>query len=191
MVKAIFLDRDGTINIDKGYVYRKEDFKFLPGALCGLRLLYRAGYTLFIITNQSGIGRGYYSINDYQKLMKWVERILEKNGSPITKSYFCPHLPDAVVSEYRMECQCRKPKIGLYEQAISEWNIDLEHSYVIGDSFRDLTLCLDKTRKTLCRGYLIGNNEETEVLQKVKQGEYEMIDYADSLLDASRIIIKK
>ena len=152
--KAIFLDRDGTINIDKGYVYRVEDFEFLPGAIEALRLLQEAGFILIIITNQSGIARGYYTEEDFERLNRWMLTELERHGVHIAAVYYCPHLPDAEVERYRKICTCRKPETGLFERAVHDFDIDLSLSYAVGDKERDCSICL----KSECRGFLIGRD---------------------------------
>ena len=100
MNKAVFLDRDGTINIDKNYLYRKEDFEFMPGAIDGLKKLQEAGYLLIVITNQSGIARGYYTEADYEKLTEYMKSELQKKGVFLTEVLYCPHHPEGVISEY-------------------------------------------------------------------------------------------
>ena len=157
MNKAVFLDRDGTINIDKGYLYRISDFEFLPGAADALRMLQEAGYLLIIITNQSGIARGYYTEEDFMILNDWMKNELSKNGVNITAVYYCPHLPDAEVERYRKVCTCRKPETGLFERAVHDFDIDLSLSYAVGDKERDCSICL----KSECRGFLIGRDVES------------------------------
>lgn len=151
--KAVFLDRDGTINVEKHYLYKIEDFEFLPGVIEGLRSLQKAGYLLIVITNQSGIGRGYYTEADFHRLNDWMVEELKAHGVDITAVYYCPHLPDALIPEYRKECECRKPKLGMYYQAAEEWNIDFAQSIAIGDNLRDCEIC----RVEGCRGFLINN----------------------------------
>lgn len=185
MNKAIFLDRDGTINVEKNYLYKIDDFEFLPGVTDSLRRLQDAGYLLIIITNQSGIARGYYSEKDFQKLNAWMINELRKQGVIITDVYYCPHLPDAQIEDYRKDCECRKPKLGMYEQAVCEHDIDLSQSYAIGDKIRDCAIC----ESTPCRGFLIGENEKKEVLQKVKNDEYNGVKYANDLREAASRII--
>lgn len=185
MNKAVFLDRDGTINLEKNYLYRIEDFEFLPGVVDALKMLQQAGYLLVIITNQSGIGRGYYTEADFQKLNDWMVSTLRKQGVTIADVYFCPHLPDAQVAEYRKQCNCRKPKLGMFEKAVNEHHIDLAKSFAIGDKIRDCAIC----ESTECRGFLIGNNEKSDVIADVKKGKRKGIRYADNLLECvSRII---
>lgn len=177
MNKAIFLDRDGTINVEKNYLYKIEDFEFLPGVIDALRQLQRAGYLLIIITNQSGIARGYYTEEDFRKLNEWMLTTLKGQGVTITDVYYCPHLPDTQIVEYRKNCNCRKPKLGLYEQAVREHNIDLSQSYAIGDKIRDCAIC----KTTDCQGFLIGNSEEDSIIYSVKSCKYPKIRYRLSL----------
>lgn len=141
MNRAVFLDRDGTINIDKAYVYKKEDFIYLDGVKEGLKALSDAGFLLIVITNQSGIGRGYYTLEEYRELEAWLFEDLRADGIELTASYFCPHHKDAKLTEYKKECSCRKPLTGMYEQAAADYDIDIKNSFVIGDRLRDLTPC--------------------------------------------------
>lgn len=162
--KAVFLDRDGTINVDHGYVYKIEDFEFLPGAIDALRILQDKGYLLIIITNQSGIARGYYTEDDYDMLTKYMLNELKKEGINIADVFHCPHLPDAKVEKYRVDCDCRKPKLGLFEQAVRKWNIDLAQSYAVGDKARDCVIC----DSTPCKGFVIGK-ADAEAMRKAAQ----------------------
>lgn len=186
MNKAIFLDRDGTINVEKNYLYKIKDFEFLPGVVDALKQLQQAGYLLIIVTNQSGIGRGYYTEEDFQKLNDWMVSTLKELGIEISKVYFCPHLPDADVETYRKDCDCRKPKLGMYNQAISDYNIQLSKSYAIGDKIRDCAIC----EQTVCKGFLVGANEKPDIIERVKNGGYDRVSYAKSLADAARMILE-
>ena len=187
MNKAVFLDRDGTINVEKNYLYKICDFEFLPGTIDALNLLQDAGYILIIITNQSGIGRGYYSEKDFNKLNDWMLDYLKDNGIEISKVYFCPHHPDANILEYRKECNCRKPKLGLYLQAIKDYNLNLNSCYAIGDKLRDCAIC----NASECKGFLIGTNEKMETIQAVKKGKYSNLSYTETLLEAAKSIVAK
>ena len=184
MNKAVFLDRDGTINIEKHYLYKVEDFEFLPGVVDALKDLQQAGYLLIITTNQSGIARGYYTEQDFQRLNEWMVTTLKQQGVIITDVYYCPHLPDAQVEAYRKDCNCRKPKLGMYEQAIIDHDIDLSQSYAIGDKIRDCAIC----ESTACEGYLIENNEKIEI-EDVRMGKYARIFYANNLIEAAKHIV--
>ena len=139
--KAVFLDRDGTINIDKGYVYRREDFEYMEGAVEALKKLSEAGFLLVVITNQSGIARGYYTKDDFFNLNQWMKEDLKTRGIEIAATYFCPHLPGGKVKEYDAECNCRKPKTSLFWQAAEDLGIDMNRSYAVGDKLRDLSIC--------------------------------------------------
>ena len=177
MQKAIFLDRDGTINIDKNYLYKISDFEFLPGVLESLKKLSDAGFLLFIITNQSGIARGYYTEGDFAVLNRWFISELNKHGIIITDIYYCPHHPEAKVEKYRISCDCRKPKLGMFYKAISQYNIDLNKSFAVGDKERDLEIC----KKTPVRGILLYSDLEKSIEKsnncfKIKGGLKEALD---------------
>src|SRR3989338_4487114 len=122
MNKAVFLDRDGTLNIDEGYTYKTQDLKFFPDVFASLNLL-KKDFKFIIISNQSGVGRGYYSEEDVHKFNDKLIDELKKHGIKIEKTYFCPHPPD-------VECDCRKPNIKFIKQAEKEFNIDLKNSWV-------------------------------------------------------------
>ena len=131
--KALFLDRDGIINVDHGYVSKIEDFEFVDEIFDLVRLFTAAGYMIFIVTNQSGIGRGYYSEEDFSSLSEWMVKKLDDKNITIEKVYYCPHSPEE-------KCHCRKPEIGMIEQALEQYPIDLEHSWIIGDKGSDIAL---------------------------------------------------
>lgn len=170
MNKAIFLDRDGTINVDKGYVHKEDDFILLPKAAEALKLLQEMGFLLVIVTNQSGIGRGYFSEEEYLKFQEYVDTMLNKQGIFIAAQYYCPHV-DAD------KCTCRKPLIGMYEKAVHDLNIDWNGSYAIGDKMRDLAVCDLKPVK----GFLI-SRENVECTGIVR---------VDSLFEAAKCIEKE
>jgi len=158
--KAIFLDRDGTINVDKAYVYKISDFEFLPGAREALSLLGNAGYRLVIVTNQSGVAHGYYTEDDVRTLHGWLTETLAREGADIAGIYYCPHHPEARVEIYRVECDCRKPGLALFYKATAELGLDLDSSIAVGDRARDLQIC----RHSGCRGYLVGGGGAGESL---------------------------
>ena len=135
--KAVFLDRDGTINVDKNYLYKIEEFEFVEGAVEGLKILSDLGYKLIVVTNQAGIGRGYYTEEDLEKLNRHMEDLLLKDGIKIEKCYFCPHHAEHGIGKYKVECECRKPKPGMIFEGIKEFNIEPEKSFMIGDKLSD------------------------------------------------------
>jgi len=138
MKKALFLDRDGVINIEKNYLYKKDDFEFIDGIFELCKHYQNLGYLIFIVTNQSGIARGMYSEEDFSKLTSWMIEEFKKNNITIAKVYHCPHHPDI-----SGDCDCRKPKPGMILNAASEFHIDLLHSIMIGDKERDIEAALN------------------------------------------------
>ena len=136
--RAAFLDRDGVINLDRGYVYREEDFEFVPGVLEAARRLDEAGYLLVVTSNQSGIGRGLYSEGDFARLTSWMKQRFHESGAPLAAVYYCPHHPTEAAGIYRRECSCRKPAQGMLLAAARELGIDLASSIMFGDKISDL-----------------------------------------------------
>ena len=131
--RAAFLDRDGVINLDREYVYRREDFVFVPGALEGARELHRRGFMLIVITNQSGIARGLLDESAYQAVARRRETLLAAGGAGLDGDYHCPHHPD-----FTGTCECRKPGPLLYRRAAADHGLDLARSWWVGDRERDV-----------------------------------------------------
>lgn len=129
--KTIFLDRDGVINKEKNYLYKIESFEFINGVFYACQYLEDLNYKIIIITNQSGISRGYYTESDFQKLTKWMLGQFNNNNIDILDVIHCPHLP----SDF---CDCRKPKPGMLLSAKTKYNIDMENSWMIGDKENDI-----------------------------------------------------
>ncbi len=138
MKKALFLDRDGVINVEKNYLFRINDFEFIGGIFDLCRYYQSLGYIIVVVTNQSGIARGYYTKDDFNKLTSWMKSRFLDDGIVLKKVYFCPHHPDITG-----ECFCRKPKPGMLLNAAKEFNIDLKHSVMIGDNERDVEAALN------------------------------------------------
>jgi len=135
---AAFLDRDGVINIDHGYTVRVSEFHFVPGTLDACRALVQAGYALVVVTNQSGIGRGLYTEQDFHTLTHWMRTQFANAGAPLAGVYFCPHHPTQALPPYLCTCTCRKPAPGMLIQAAKELNLDLKRSLLFGDRASDL-----------------------------------------------------
>jgi D-glycero-D-manno-heptose 1,7-bisphosphate phosphatase len=131
--KALFLDRDGTINVEKHYVYKLQDFEFRDGIFELVQDFCSRGYLVFVITNQAGIARGFYTEDDFNLLNNWMVDQFKQKGIEITKVYFCPHHPDITG-----DCACRKPNPGMLMTAKSEYNLDLASSILIGDKESDI-----------------------------------------------------
>lgn len=139
--KAILLDRDGTLIEDKNYAYKLEDFELLPGVIDGLKLLQNK-FLFFIVTNQSGIARGYFAVEDFYKFNNHLIKILREQNIKIVKTYFCPHLKED-------NCDCRKPKTIFIDLIIDEFNIDLNESFVVGDHPSDIEFGINGGCKTI------------------------------------------
>ncbi|NTU58006.1 MAG: HAD family hydrolase [Chlorobiaceae bacterium] len=135
---ALFLDRDGVINIDHGYVYRKEEFEFVDGIFDLVSKAHNAGYLVIVVTNQAGIGRGYYTEADFHELMNWVCDEFKRHGGQIDAVYFCPDHPEHGIGAYRRESHYRKPGPGMLLQAASDFDIDMDRSIMIGDKPSDM-----------------------------------------------------
>lgn len=139
--RAVFLDRDGTLNIEKDYLFRIEDFEFVPGVPEAIRLLNRAGLLVVVVTNQSGIARGYYGEADLHRLHRHVDTLLAAQGARVDAWYHCSHHPDGH-EPYRRRCDCRKPLPGMLLRATQEHGIDLKESVMIGDKLADIQAAL-------------------------------------------------
>jgi D-glycero-D-manno-heptose 1,7-bisphosphate phosphatase len=131
--KAIFLDRDGVINVDHGYVYQIKKFEFTKDIFNLLHLFEKQDYIFFIVTNQSGIGRDYYKIEDFRTLTKWMIKELKKENIEIEEVEFCQHSPES-------RCSCRKPQTGMIDRILEKYDVDLKNSWMIGDKQSDIDL---------------------------------------------------
>lgn len=138
MRPAVFLDRDGVLNVDHGYVYRIDQFEWMPEAREAIALINRMGWLAIVVTNQSGIGRGLYTEEDVAALHEWMQAELGPFEARIDAFYWCPHHPTEGEGEYRVDCECRKPKPGMLLQAARELSVDLQASILVGDKDRDL-----------------------------------------------------
>ena len=174
MKKAIFLDRDGTINVEKDYIYKSEDLVFEEGTIEALKTFKNLGYILIVVSNQSGIARGYFTEKDLNIFNNNMNEILKKNGVEITEFYCCPHHPDGI-GEYKKVCECRKPNNKMIEDAIKKYNIDREKSYMIGDKTSDIGAGIKSNLKTVLvkTGYGLKdmekiNKNETLVCENLK-----------------------
>ena len=135
---ALFLDRDGVINVDRHYVCTREQFEFVDGIfdLCGGAT--RLGYLLIVVTNQAGIGRGLFTEEDFRQLTDWMRGVFRERGAPLTAVYHCPYHPEHGVGEYRKNSDRRKPQPGMILQAAAEFDVDLEQSTLVGDKETDV-----------------------------------------------------
>ena len=132
MNKVVFLDRDGTINVEVDYLHKKEDFKFEENADKAIKIINDLGYKVIVVTNQSGIARGYYTENDLKTLHVYLDEELNKIGAKVDAYYYCPHHPNAKLDEYKIDCECRKPEIGMFMEAAKDFSIDFSKSIIVG-----------------------------------------------------------
>ncbi len=135
---ALLLDRDGTLNVDRGWVHRPDDFCWIEGAREAIRWANDRGILVLVITNQAGIGRGYYTEEAFHAFTAWIQRELAACGAHIDATCYCPHHPTEGRGEYRRACSCRRPAPGLIERALSEWDLDPDRSVLIGNTEHDM-----------------------------------------------------
>ena len=150
--RAIFLDRDGTLIEEKNYLSNKNEIIFLDKVIEGLKLLQKK-YLLIIVTNQSGVARGYFDENKVVEINNEINERLLRNNVIITDVYYCPHYKNGCVKKYSIDCNCRKPKTGMIDIAKKKYNIDLSNSFVIGDKDSDIMLA----KNAGCKSILIEN----------------------------------
>ena len=135
---AIFFDRDGVLNVDVGYLYKIEDFQWIDGAIEAIKYFNDKDYYVFVITNQSGVARGYYTEADIHKLHQWMNQDLARHNAYIDEFFYCPHHVKGIIKDYSFDCECRKPKIGMIKKALDKYDVQLESSLLIGDKDSDI-----------------------------------------------------
>jgi D-glycero-D-manno-heptose 1,7-bisphosphate phosphatase len=160
--RALFLDRDGVINVDTGFLFQSADVRFVPGIFSLCRTAQRLGYKLFVVTNQSGIARGYYTESDFHILMDWMRNEFQREGIQLDAVYFSPYHPEHGIGDYRREHEDRKPDAGMLLQAAREFDLSLPHSLMVGDRCSDIAAAnkaglrqaflLDGTESAGCKG---------------------------------------
>lgn len=181
MKKCVFLDRDGTINREVGYLCEVENLEILENVVEGLRLLQQE-YLLIVISNQSGVARGYFSETKVDRINAEITKRLEQHNVFIQEFFYCPHHPEGIVKEYAKVCDCRKPNIGLIERARKKYDVDISKSYMIGDKISDLLLA----KNAGCKGIFVKTGYDLQGKEQIKQ----LSDYiSDSLLEAAEWIL--
>ncbi|MCU0509940.1 MAG: HAD family hydrolase [Anaerolineae bacterium] len=158
MVAAVFLDKDGTLVVDVPYNVDPDRMALMPGAGEALRRLSDAGYELIVVSNQSGVARGLFAESALSAVEQRLREMLAEYGAALSGFYYCPHHPAGAVSEYAVECDCRKPAPGLILRAAAEHGIDFSGSWMIGDILNDV----EAGRRAGCRTILLDNGNETE-----------------------------
>ena len=162
-VTAVFLDRDGTVNVDIHYLHRPEDFIWTPDAPAAIRRLNECGILTVVVTNQSGVARGYYPEEDVRRLHDWMNEELKKEGAHLDALFYCPHHTEGKIPEYTKACNCRKPATGMIDAACAKYHIDRMRAVLIGDSESDME-CAKRAR---LRGV---RYEGGSLLEVVEQG---------------------
>ena len=188
MQKAIFLDRDGTINEEMGYINHPDRFKIFPFVAESIKIFNQSGFLVIIITNQSGIARGYYSEALVEDLHNRLTMEMQNKGARIDAIYYCPHHPTEGRAEYRKNCDCRKPKPGLILRAVQEHNISLPASYTIGDRYQDVVMARQLNIKAglVLTGYGLG-----EYTYNRQRWEYQPDFIGQDLLTLARQITEQ
>jgi D,D-heptose 1,7-bisphosphate phosphatase len=180
---AIFLDRDGTVNVERSYITRPEELELLPGVAAAIRELRQAGFLAILITNQSAIARGLATEADIGKVHQRLASELAKSGAALDAVYLCPHHPDAAVrQDLKIACNCRKPSIGLIQQACRDFDIRLARSWMVGDQTRDMEMA----RRAELRSILV----RTGVAGKDGDFDVQPDHVADDLAAAARLILR-
>ncbi len=158
---AVFIDRDGTLNEEVGYINHIERLRLYPWAAEAVRKLNRAGLPVIVTTNQSGVGRGYFSEDLVHRVHQKIALELAASEARLDAFYYCPHHPDSAQETYRKKCQCRKPQSGMLDEAAKRFNLDIKNSYVVGDSTRDMEMGFNAGARTVLvmTGYGRGNYE--------------------------------
>ena len=180
MKRAVFLDRDGTINIEKEYLNKVKDFEFIPGVPEAVRLLNQAGIMVVVVTNQSGVARGYYTEDDVENLHRHISHELESSGAHVDAWLYCPHHPSGHGS-YALTCDCRKPLPGMFHEAARRYDIDLENSTMIGDKLADI----EAGQAAGCRTILVRTGYGADEEQYV--GPHTIV--CDDLLSAVKCLV--
>ena len=181
MNKAIFLDRDGTINEDPGYLKHYRELKLLPHAAEAIELFNKAGYKVIVISNQSAVARGIIGEDMLQSMNKALQKQLLSKGAYLDEIYYCPHHPEHGVYPYKNECECRKPNAGLIKKAAKKHDIDISKSFMIGDHSIDIEAGHKAGTKTI----LVLSGHENESDMKTKPDHT-----AKNLLEAAKWILK-
>lgn len=183
--RAVFLDRDGVINEERGYAHRLEDLALVPGASSAIQLINEHGLLAIVVSNQAGIAYGYYEEKDMRRFNWALAEELNRHGARIDAFYFCPHHETKGAGEYKRACECRKPKCGLLLLAAKDFGIDLSKSFMIGDTWSDIMT----GKNAGCKTILVKTGHDTEELTKKPEFGRQCDFIADDLGAAARYIL--
>lgn len=182
---AVFLDRDGTINQEVGYIHELEKLNLIPGAAAAIRGLNEMGVPVILVTNQSGPARGFYPESWVHALNDRLVKLLSAEGARLDALYYCPHLPEGSVPEFSIVCDCRKPEPGMLKQAAAEHDLDLAQSWMIGDKATDVEVGERAGSHTI----LLTSGYGTRVLEGTYQHRVEAEKVCDSLAEAYETVL--
>ena len=180
--KCVFLDRDGTINVEVSYLHRVEDVQLIKNVPEAINLLNHNGYKVIVLSNQSGVARGYFSEEDVRGVNREIDRLIRLKGGEIEDFYFCPHYLGGKIQKYAIQCSCRKPGIGMIGRAAQDYDIDISNSYMIGDKASDVKMA----NNAGCRSILVKTGYGLEECSNIA---IEADFIAEDLLDAAKWII--
>ncbi|MCD6307104.1 MAG: HAD family hydrolase [Deltaproteobacteria bacterium] len=185
---AVFMDRDGTINEQMGYINHITRFILLPGSAEAIRLLNSHGFLTIVVSNQSGVARGYFPIDLVHEVHRRLQQFLQQEGAVLDAILFCPHYPNGKVPEYSKTCACRKPRTGMIEEACRQFSIDMANSFVVGDRCTDMELAARAGLKGILvrTGYGLGDLEYV-----MPNFPYRPFHVADDLLDAAQWLVRR
>ncbi|MDO4267649.1 MAG: HAD family hydrolase [Eubacteriales bacterium] len=189
MEKVIFLDRDGTINEEVHYLFRREDLRIIPGVPAALRRLKEQGYRLVVVTNQAGVGRGYYREEDVKDLHLYMNELLQAEGAEIDGFFYCPHHPVYGIGAYKQVCRCRKPDVGMFEMAERLFDVDKAASWMVGDKETDLAAGRNYGVRTALVGTGYGAGVYEEYLHKDGARPFDL--YGATLMDVAEEILRR
>lgn len=164
-IKLCLLDRDGVLNVDKDYLHKAEDIEWIPGSLEAIAWLKRQDIQVAVVTNQSGVARGYFSEDAVRKLHDWIAGEVKQAGGEIAAFYFCPHLPGAALKQYDVDCECRKPRPGMVLEALHDFSVQPQYAFLIGDSPRDV----EAAEAAGVKGFLYTGGSLLEFVKKIVQ----------------------
>jgi D-glycero-D-manno-heptose 1,7-bisphosphate phosphatase len=187
MHRAVFLDRDGTVNEEVGYLRDLADLRLIAGAGAAIRLLNEAGLKVVLVTNQSGVARGYFPESLVREAQERLDQMLQQEGARIDALYYCPHHPTAGNSSYTVACDCRKPSTGLIDRAARDLDIDVKRSYVVGDKWSDVEL----GQRAGARSILVQSGYAADDPGNIRPANISDPDFiAHTILEAAEWILK-
>ena len=187
MNKAVFLDRDGVITKEPPYyAHRIDQLELIPKSAEAIRLLNKNEFKVIIVSNQSGVARGYYQEKDIEIYNKAMKKKLEEENACIDAIYYCPHYPEAVIDKYKVDCECRKPKPGMLKRAERDLNLDLKCSFLIGDKISDI----EAGYRAGCKTILVLTGQGNDELKKISKMNIKPNYISKDLFTAIQIIKK-